>query len=172
VTWFLCLRYDSSKLRVEGLDCSAAMLSEASRRHPLHTFTHGDVCALPYADASFDAVTTVFTLRNFPDRDAGLREMLRVLRPGGALVIIDAFPPKAGVFRRLLALWLNWVVPALAAAVSRRGAVKAYRYLAASIQQTADVEGVADALRAAGAAHVRVSSYTFGAAARLIATKA
>ncbi len=171
MTWFLCWRYARSRLRVEGLDCSVAMLAEASRRHPAHTFTHGDVCALPYADATFDVVTTVFTLRNFPDRDAGLAEMLRVLRPGGSLVIVDAFPPKAGVFRHLLALWLNWVVPALVAAVSRKGAVKAYRYLAASIQQTADAEGVAAALRSAGASSVALRSYTFGAAARLIAVK-
>jgi hypothetical protein len=52
------------------------MLAEAARRLPGHAFTHGDVCALPYADASFDAVTTVYTLRNFPDLDAGLLEMV------------------------------------------------------------------------------------------------
>jgi hypothetical protein len=52
------------------------MLAECARRLPGHTFTHGDVCALPYADASFDAVTTVYTLRNFPDLNAGLVEMV------------------------------------------------------------------------------------------------
>ena len=174
MTWFLGVRYASCALRVEGLDCSAAMLAQAARTctTPRATFTRGDACALPHAACVFDAVTTVFTLRNFPDRDAALREMLRVLRPGGSLVIVDAFPPPAGPFRALLAAWLDYVVPALAALVSRAGSVKAYRYLAASIQQTASADEVAAALRAAGAASVTVTRYTLGAAARIVAVKA
>ncbi len=147
------------------------MLREASARHPGRRFTRGDACALPYADASFDTVTTVFTLRNFPDLAASLREMVRVLRPGGTLLIVDAFPPADGLMRRLLALWLNCVVPLLAAMVTRRDP-KPYRYLAASIQQTVAVGAVAAALRDAGCEDVAVRTYTFGAAARVMATKA
>ena len=69
-------------MRVEGLDCSPGMLAAAAAAHPGHAWTRGDVCALPHADATFDAVTTVYTLRNFPDLAAGLREMVRFrMRP-------------------------------------------------------------------------------------------
>ena len=61
----------------EGADCSPAMLAEASRRYPRERFTRADVRALPYENGAFDAVTTVFTLRNFPDLDGALREMAR-----------------------------------------------------------------------------------------------
>ena len=168
VTWFLEKRYGCTS--VEGLDCSPVMLAEASARLPGRRFTRGDACALPYDDASFDVVTTVFTLRNFPDLQASLKEMVRVLRPGGQLLIVDAFPPADGLMRRLLALWLDCVVPLLAALVTRRDP-KPYRYLAASIQQTVAVEAVAAALRDAGCDAVAVRTFTFGAAARVLATK-
>ena len=168
MTWFLEKRYGCTS--VEGLDCSPVMLAEASARLPGRRFTRGDACALPYGDASFDVVTTVFTLRNFPDLQASLKEMVRVLRPGGTLLIVDAFPPADGLMRRLLALWLNCVVPLLAALVTRRDP-KPYRYLAASIQQTVAVEAVASALRDAGCDAVTVRTFTFGAAARVLATK-
>ena len=168
MTWFLGARYGCAG--VEGLDCSPAMLAEASARLPGRRFTRGDACALPHADATFDVVTTVFTLRNFPDLQGSLREMVRVLRPGGTLLIVDAFPPADGLMRRLLALWLDRVVPLLAALVTRRDP-KPYRYLAASIQQTVAVEAVAEALRGAGCEAVAVRTYTFGAAARVMATK-
>lgn len=169
MTWFLGARYGCTS--VEGLDCSPVMLREAAARHPGRRFTRGDACALPYADASFDIVTTVFTLRNFPDMQTSLREMVRVLSPGGTLLVVDAFPPADGLMRRLLAMWLNFVVPLLAAMVTRRDP-KPYRYLAASIQQTVAVDAVAAALRDAGCEDVAVRTYTFGAAARVMATKA
>ena len=168
MTWLLEKRYGCSS--VEGMDCSPVMLAEAAERLPGRRFTRGDACALPYADGSFDVVTTVFTLRNFPDLQASLRDMVRVLRPGGTLLIVDAFPPAEGLMRRLLALWLNRVVPLLAALVTRRDP-KPYKYLAASIQQTVAVEAVAAALRDAGCDAVAVRTFTFGAAARVLATK-
>jgi demethylmenaquinone methyltransferase/2-methoxy-6-polyprenyl-1,4-benzoquinol methylase len=77
VTWYLRRRYPSRDLDIEGMDCSPVMLDEARRVVPGAEFTHGDVCALKHADGTFDAVTTVYTLRNFPDLRRGVEEMYR-----------------------------------------------------------------------------------------------
>lgn len=166
VSWFLSKRYTG--LQVTGLDCSRAMLAEAERRLPQHVFTYGDVCKLPYPSGAFQVVTTVFTLRNFPDLVPALHEMTRVCAPGGTLLILDAFPPRAPLMRALVAFWMNNAVPLLARLFTRDA--KAYRYLAASIQQTVDVDTVAGILRAAGC-QVEVTRYSFGAAARVFAQK-
>ena len=71
------------------------------------TFALGDVSDMSsIADNSYDLVTTVYTLRNFPDVEGGIVEMIRVLRPGGTLLILDAFPPPFAFMRWLLYLWL------------------------------------------------------------------
>jgi len=88
-------------------------LQEARRRHPKHSFSHGDVCALRYDEGSFQMVSTVYTLRNFPDLYSGLQQMVRVTAPGGSVVIVDAFPPQ-GVMRFLIRIWLNYIMPPIA----------------------------------------------------------
>lgn len=88
-------------------------LQEARRRHPKHSFSHGDVCALRYDDGSFELVSTVYTLRNFPDLYTGLQQMVRVTAPGGSVVIVDAFPPQ-GVMRILIKIWLDLIMPPIA----------------------------------------------------------
>ena len=70
------------------MDCSTVMLDEARRVVPGAEFTHGDVCALKHADGAVDAVTTVYTLRNFPDLRRGVEEMYRVTSTAGARVVI------------------------------------------------------------------------------------
>ena len=86
-------------------------------------------------------------------------------------MVVDAFPPRAGLARRVLALWLNAAVPLLGALFGRGGNRKAYAYLAASIQGAADADRVATLLREAGCADVAVRRYTLGAAARIVAFK-
>jgi SAM-dependent methyltransferase len=88
-------------------------LREARRRHPKHSFSHGDVCALRYEEGSFQLVSTVFTLRNFPDLFSALQQMVRVTAPGGSVVILDAFPPQ-GVMRFFIHIWLNYIMPPIA----------------------------------------------------------
>ena len=92
VTWYFRRRYAALDLDVVGMDCSPVMLDEARRVAPGADFRRGDVCALDHPDDTFDLVTTVYTLRNFPDLRRGVREMYRVTAPGGAVVILDAFP--------------------------------------------------------------------------------
>jgi len=81
------------------MDCSPVMLAEARRIVPGSSFTLGDVCALRHEDGAFDAVTTVYTLRNSPDLERGVREMYRVTKPGGVVVILDAFPAQNALMR-------------------------------------------------------------------------
>src|SRR2546427_5640348 len=114
--------------RVVGIDFSPAMLEQARRREPKVEFRLGDVTRLNEPDASVDAVTIGFGLRNLVDRDAALREMFRVLRPGGRLVILEFAPPPHGVLMRAYRFYLSRVMPAVAGLLSA-GQGSAYRYL-------------------------------------------
>ena len=163
--------YDRARLRITGLDCSTAMLDIARSVHPRHRFCHGDVCALPFKQGEFDVVTSCYTIRSFPDMATGFADIMRVLRPGGTLVLLDAFPPPSSLMRKILALWLDLVMPLLARACGNGSAAsdKAYAYLAASIQGTLAPDAVAAILKQAGAQEVSITRYTFGACCRLIA---
>src|ERR1700730_7147914 len=99
--------------RVIGVDFSPAMLELARKREPSVEFRQGDVTQLSEADASVDAVTIGFGLRNLVDRHAALREMFRVLRPGGRLVILEVAPPPAGWLVRAYGFFLRRVMPAV-----------------------------------------------------------
>mmetsp|Transcript_22979 Transcript_22979/g.57903 ORF Transcript_22979/g.57903 Transcript_22979/m.57903 type:complete len:125 (+) Transcript_22979:656-1030(+) len=120
------------------------------------------------ADESFDCVITVYTLRNFPDLQDALAEMMRVLKPGGTLLILDAFPPAYWFMQRLLDLWLGWLVPRIVALFSHE---KAYRYLSASIQNTVPTSKVAGMLESIGCSQLEVSLYSLGAAGCIVAKK-
>ena len=120
VTWYFRRQYPSRDLDIEGMDCSTVMLDEARRVVPGAEFTHGDVCALKHADGAFDAVTTVYTLRNFPDLRRGVEEMYRVTKPGGSVVILDAFPPSNAFVKSALYVWLELVMPVVAGLVTKR----------------------------------------------------
>mmetsp|Transcript_22686 Transcript_22686/g.31652 ORF Transcript_22686/g.31652 Transcript_22686/m.31652 type:complete len:254 (-) Transcript_22686:21-782(-) len=168
VSWFLNWKFRDLQLNVEGLDCSQVMLQEARRLYPKSGFTFGDVCNLPYTDGSFQMVTTVYTLRNFPELFLGLKEMVRVTSPGGTIIIVDAFPPQ-GIITWLMKVWLNYVVPPLASCFIER---KPYEYLASSIQNTVSPGEVSDMLEQLGCEQpIQQRKYTFGAAVCLIARK-
>ena len=111
----------------------------------------------------------MYTLRNFPDLRRGVEELYRVTKPGGSVVILDAFPPSNVVVKSVLYVWLELVMPVVAGLVTKDN--KAYRYLSASIRSTVPPEMVAETLRAAGAEAVVTTRYTFGTAARIVARK-
>jgi demethylmenaquinone methyltransferase/2-methoxy-6-polyprenyl-1,4-benzoquinol methylase len=119
--------------RVIGVDFSPAMLEVARKREPQVEFRLGDVTRLSEADASIDALTIGFGLRNLVDRAAALREMFRVLRPGGRLVILEFAPPPRGLLMRAYRFYLSRVMPAVAGLRSASEA-SAYRYLAETVQ--------------------------------------
>ena len=104
--------------------------------------------ALPFADDSFDAVTISFGLRNVNDRDAGLREMLRVTRPGGRLVVCEFSHPTWAPFRQVYSRYLMGALPTVARRASSNP--DAYVYLAESIRAWPDQRELASDIMAAG----------------------
>jgi demethylmenaquinone methyltransferase/2-methoxy-6-polyprenyl-1,4-benzoquinol methylase len=135
---------------VTGLDFSERMLERARRKSDAIEWVRGDLLALPFEDAAFDAATIGFGIRNVDDLDAGLRELARVVRPGGRLAVLEITRPR-GVLRPFFRLWFDVLVP-LAGKALPGGA--AYSYLPASVRRFPGPDDLADALRRAGFADV------------------
>ena len=129
-------------------DFSQGMLQVGKRARPRLPFVAGDATRLPFDDASFDVVTISFGLRNIVDPDAGLREMLRVTRPGGRLVVCEFSAPTYPPFRTVYVEYLMRALPAVARAVSSNP--EAYVYLAESIRAWPDQPGLAARITDAG----------------------
>ena len=150
---------------VVGLDFSEAMLERAGAKSTEIEWVRGDVLALPFDDASFDAVTVGFGVRNVDDLDAGLRELRRVLRPGGRLGILEITRPR-GVVAPFYRLWFDRVVPLLGK-VLPGGA--AYTYLPASVRRFPGPEELAALLERSGFAAVRFRLFAGGIVALHVA---
>jgi demethylmenaquinone methyltransferase / 2-methoxy-6-polyprenyl-1,4-benzoquinol methylase len=144
-------------------DFSQGMLAVGKRNLPALAFTAGDGTRLPFADASFDAVTISFGLRNLVDPDTGLREMLRVTRPGGRLVVCEFSSPTWAPFRTLYVEYLMRALPAVARAVS--SSPDAYVYLAESIRAWPDQCGLASRVARNGWTDVRWRNLSGGVVA-------
>jgi demethylmenaquinone methyltransferase / 2-methoxy-6-polyprenyl-1,4-benzoquinol methylase len=131
---------------VTGLDFSERMLDRARPKSAAVSWVQGDVLAIPFHDASFDVVTVGFGIRNVEDLEAVLRELARVLRPGGRLGCLEITRPR-GALRPFFRLWFDGLVP-LAGKLLPGGA--AYSYLPASVRRFPGPEDLADAMRRAG----------------------
>ncbi len=129
-------------------DFSLGMLQVGKAAKPHLPFTAGDGTQLPFADATFDAVTISFGLRNIVDPEAGLREMRRVTRPGGRLVVCEFSHPTWAPFRTVYVEYLMRALPPVARALS--SSPDAYVYLAESIQAWPDQPGLAAMIEGAG----------------------
>jgi demethylmenaquinone methyltransferase/2-methoxy-6-polyprenyl-1,4-benzoquinol methylase len=138
--------------KVTGLDFSEEMLVRARRKAPELEWVRGDLLALPFADATFDAATVGFGVRNVADLELALRELRRVLRPGGGLAILEITQPR-GLLRPFYSLWFDRIVPLLGKALPGGAA---YTYLPASVKRFPDAERLAALMREAGFADVRV----------------
>jgi demethylmenaquinone methyltransferase/2-methoxy-6-polyprenyl-1,4-benzoquinol methylase len=145
---------------VIGIDFSDGMLARATAAARVE-YRLGDVSRLPFADGSAAAVTVAFGLRNLVHRDAALREMHRVLRPGGRAVILEFSPPGDGLIGRLYRIYLTRVMPAVAGVI-RREQGNAYRYLAESIDAFPSPAELSRQISAAGFSQVRRYPMTFG----------
>ena len=129
-------------------DFSLGMLRVGKRARPSLPFTAGDGTRLPFADGTFDAVTISFGLRNIVDPAAGLREMWRVTRPGGRLVVCEFSHPTHPVLRTVYLEYLMRALPAIARGVS--SSPDAYVYLAESIRAWPDQAGLARMIATTG----------------------
>jgi demethylmenaquinone methyltransferase/2-methoxy-6-polyprenyl-1,4-benzoquinol methylase len=125
------------------------MLERARVKAPQLTWEWADVRELPYPDASFDAVTVGFGARNFGDLDAGLREMVRVVRPGGRVVVLEITTPTKPPLSTFFRVWFDHVVPLLGRFDD------AYTYLPSSVRRWPDPEALGGRLVDAGLHDVR-----------------
>jgi demethylmenaquinone methyltransferase/2-methoxy-6-polyprenyl-1,4-benzoquinol methylase len=156
--------------RTVPCDFSIGMLQVGRRRRPGLPFLAGDATRLPFADASFDAVTISFGLRNVVDMDAALRETHRVTRPGGRLVVCEFSHPVWGPWRTVYTEYLMRALPSIARAVSSNP--QAYVYLAESIRAWPDQQGLAKRIGAAGWSEVAFRNLSGGIVALHRATRA
>ena len=146
--------------QVVPCDFSLGMLRVGKRQQPELGFVAGDALRLPFADQSFDAVTISFGLRNVADMDAALREMARVTRPGGRLVVCEFSHPTWKPFRAVYSGYLMRALPSVARKVSSNP--DAYVYLAESIRAWPDQPALAARVTAAGWAGVAWRNLTGG----------
>lgn len=140
-------------VRTVASDFSLGMLRVGRRRRPDLPLVAGDATRLPFADDAFDAVTISFGLRNVVDHPAALRDMLRVTRPGGRLVVCEFSHPTWAPFRTVYTEYLMRALPPVARRVSSNP--EAYVYLAESIRAWPDQAALADQVREAGWTDVR-----------------
>lgn len=142
---------------VVGCDFSEPMLDLAREKATEQAasgvrFEWADALSLPYDDDRFDALTVGFGVRNLSDLDAGLREMRRVLGPGGRLVILEITQPTRPPLSTFYSLWFDRVVPILGAVA---GDPEAYSYLPESVRSFPSPRGLAEKMDAAGLERIR-----------------
>jgi demethylmenaquinone methyltransferase / 2-methoxy-6-polyprenyl-1,4-benzoquinol methylase len=138
--------------RVVGLDFSERMLELAREKAPGIRFDAGNALELPYEDGEFDAVTVGFGARNFSDLGRGLREMARVTRPGGRVVVLEITTPQRPPLSWFFRAWFDRVVPLLGRLA---GDPDAYSYLPSSVKRFPGPRELAGELAAAGLHDIR-----------------
>ena len=161
--------------RLTGIDISEGMM-EIGRKKVVEkdldkviSFQKEDCTRLSYPDASFDAVTAAFGIRNFDDLDKGLSEMCRVLRPGGHLSVVELTTPVSFPMKQLFYIYSHTVLPVYGRIISRDAS--AYNYLTKTIEAFPQGERMISILKKAGFADVRFRRLTFGICTMYFATK-
>ncbi len=158
-----------------GTDLSEGMLSvgrckvEKAGLTGTITFRKEDCMSLTLPSDTFDAVTVAYGIRNFENLDCGLREMLRVMRPGGRLVIIELTAPTRFPMKQLFGFYSHVLMPTLGRIISRDS--KAYTYLPATMEVFPQGERMQEILRNAGFKDVAFHRFTFGLSTLYTATK-
>jgi demethylmenaquinone methyltransferase/2-methoxy-6-polyprenyl-1,4-benzoquinol methylase len=144
-----------------GVDLAAGMLRAGHRRLPGAAFVQGDGAALPLRDASIQVVACGFAFRNFVSVPDVLRELARVLAPGGRIAVIDVDRPASGLVRAAHSVYFDWLVPWVGGLLSDRDA---YRYLPASTDYLPDAPVLRDWFAKAGFESVEQRSLLLGTA--------
>lgn len=161
--------------KVIGADISEEMMEVARRKvnqkglDKVIAFRRENCMKLTFEDNAFDAVTIAYGARNFEDLGQGLREMLRVLKPGGHLLLLELAAPKSSPMKQLFWLYSHIVIPFLGWLFSQE--TKAYRYLTDSVHAFPQGEVMERILRNTGFKKVIWQRYTFGICTMYLATK-
>lgn len=162
---------------VTGIDLSAGMLAVARRKlarlpepeRNAITFMEADCLSLPFADNSFDAVTVAYGVRNFERLLQGLKEMQRVMRPGGRICIIELSEPRMPHLKAMYRLYARHVIPTVGRLVS--GDSSAYTYLPLSIAAAPQRDAMKELMQQAGLRDASWRTMTFGSVCVYTATK-
>ena len=151
---------------IEGIDLSVEMMKigeskvEKSGMSEKISFMEGSALDMPYVDASFDAVTCAYGVRNFSDLDKGLSEMFRVLKPGGQLMILEFSYPSNKLVRTVYDFFFTHIMPAVGKAVSKDAG--AYTYFRNSVKGFIWGQEMADRISVAGFSEVSFRTLSFG----------
>ena len=153
----------------EMLEVARAHYDEGASAGVPVDFQVVDAQDIPYDDASYDVITMAYGIRNMPDRPRALAEMLRVLKPGGALVCLEFSTPPNDLWRALYSFYLKHLIPFWGGLIT--GDREGFVYLARSIKAFPDQKGLAQMMRDAGFVDVTWKNYTGGIAAVHVARK-
>jgi demethylmenaquinone methyltransferase/2-methoxy-6-polyprenyl-1,4-benzoquinol methylase len=157
---------------VLGCDFAREMLALAVGRGPATIrYCEADALSLPVADAAVTVTSCAFGVRNFQNLDTGLREMHRVLKPGGRAVILEFTRPSNRLLRAVYECYANRLMPILAGLISRDRS-GAYRYLPRSVVSFPNATQMCDRLARAGFCETRATPLTFGVVTVYVAGKA
>lgn len=167
-------RQTDPSVRVVGADFTQGMLVRgrekiaASRHSGRIELVNAPCEALPHPDNTFDGVTIAFGIRNVVDRERGLCEMARVIKPGGRVVILEFATPRSRLFRAVYLFYFHRLLPRLGGLLSRRSA---YQYLPESVQEFPDRQAFLGMMSAAGLAALRRIELTGGVAVIYVGEK-
>lgn len=180
------LREEYPSAQITGIDLSEGMLKiargkEAKRREKIEAqnrkgtcpatieFCKGDSLDLPFGDNSFDAVTVAYGVRNFEDLHKGYAEIMRVLKPGGKLCVIELSCPRSPLTRAFYNLYSRHIIPSIGRMIS--GDSRAYTYLPESIAAAPQREAMTNIMKESGFRDTDWKSLTMGAVTYYLATK-
>lgn len=161
--------------QLSGTDISEGMMDIGRRKvkalglDNIVSFAREDCMALTFQDNTFDAVTAAFGIRNFPDLDKGLKEMCRVLKPGGHLSVVELTTPDSFPMKQLFSIYSHTILPVYGRLISKD--TSAYSYLTRTIEAFPQGERMMDILKKAGFSETRFERLTFGICTMYFATK-
>lgn len=160
---------------VTAADFSLNMLWEAERKlsgipgEKRYSLVRANAMELPWEDGTFDAAVISFGLRNTPDWNRVLREMVRVTKTGGIVCVMDAHYPEPIWVRRVFSLYFAWLMPVLGGGMTKRGE---YQWLNQSAKAFANLSQLMDMMRQAGLTHRRYKRFLFGSCVYQLGEKA
>lgn len=165
--------FESGEARILGIDFCRPMLdiaaAKASKSGFSLPFVEGDALDLPFADRSFEAATIAFGLRNLTSVEAGFKELLRVLKPGGRVAVLEFSKPRTPLLRSLFRIYFTKLLPLFGGLIS--GSKSAYQYLPDSVSRFPDQNELSNLMTQAGFEDVAFRDLTGGIAALHLGTR-